>query len=1018
MNGGDTNARKRTMNEETKQNKRKQIKRENDRNISGYKRRGRRDNTIWKIGTWNIRSIAGKEVELQEEFEKTGLKILAITETKSKGKGIKKMSNGHIMIWSGVKVQERASAGVGCLIHKDLEDKIQNWEGHSERMMTVEVSEEKGNKWTIVIVYAPNEDEKAENKEKFWEELSNLTDSCNGVIIIMGDFNGRVGSKDEKYNTSLGKFGENKRNNNGKRILDYCLQHNLIVANTFFSHREIHTITREEPSRNEKSIIDYIMTQKENRKIIKDVKVKRGPEIGSDHYLVVAKVKALNIYDNKKEIDKGRGIAFETIRTYRLKEEKVATKYEKQINKQLKQKEDIEQKDVQQLWIEMKNIMLQAARSACGINRNNSKKKQTAWWTNEIKEQVKEKKIAWKKYLSSRSNEDYETYKRKRKTVKTMITEAKKQTWVEFGEKMERDSKGNQKLFYKVMKNMRKTKNITNVNIKDEAGNILTEEERIMTRWKEYFRKLLNGEDTQTIKNENKDKNIQQEETFNEEITKQEIEEALKTLKYGKAPGHDKITTEMIKKMGGKGITMLTKLFNKIWRKEEIPRDWEIGIIIPIYKKGDNKECKNYRGITLLSTVLKLFEQVINTRLKEMIEPTLEDAQSGFRIGRCVQDHIFTIKQIIEKKREKRKNVYLAFIDLEKAFDKVPREKLWQIMRKRKINEKMVKNIESIYKHNKSYVRTRNMNSTTFTTKEGIRQGGALSPTLFIIFMDEIIKKCRRKIKQTFVGYRNMEQIYISECAYADDIVLVSNNERELQENMNIWNEILEEYGMRINKEKTKVMAVTEEPKKINIYLEEMELEQVKQFEYLGVTIEDTGKQEIEINKRTGKAIKIYYAMNKQFINKKEITRQTKIKIFNAIYRPILTYGCETWVLNDRQKSKIQATEMKYLRRVKGVTKLDRIKNQDIRDELETESIMDFIKKRQLGWWGHLQRKDNTSTMKKIWQCKTETKRRRGRPRQKWDDEIAKILRERGTDWNTAKKLSEDRKRWRRWIEG
>lgn len=149
-------------------------------------------------------------------------------------------------------------------------------------------------------------------------------------------------------------------------------------------------------------------------------------------------------------------------------------------------------------------------------------------------------------------------------------------------------------------------------------------------------------------------------------------------------------------------------------------------------------------------------------------------------------------------------------------------------------------------------------------------------------------------------------------------------------------------------------MVVGEEREEINIDIENTKIEQVNTFQYLGVEIDGKGTQETEINNRVEKAIKLYYTMSNKFLNTKEISQQTKLRVFKSIYRPILTFGCESWNLTKKQKSQIQAAEMKYLRRVKGITKRDRIRNIEIRNDLEIQPTLEFIEERQLGWWGHL----------------------------------------------------------------
>lgn len=971
-----------------------------------------------QMGTWNIRSINGKELELSNEFEKANLDILVVTETKKKGKGILELENGHILIWSGVKEDQRAAAGVGCILHNDAKNQISKWEAISERILTVELKYKTHTK-TIIAVYGPNEDEKADKKDSFWEELTLIMETIKGKIYVAGDFNGRVGSKDATYATVVGNYGEAKRNNNGIRLLDFCLGHDLIITNTYYKHKEIHKYTRAEPSRKEKSLIDYILVERENRTTIQDVRVKRGSEINSDHHLLVATIKE-NENDRSNNITKEVGKAeHHSIRTYKLKNKEVAKIYERAVSTKLeKVKRDTKKMNIEEKWKILKNSLVESATEVCGTSKTTIYKKQTSWWTDEIKQQVKNKKKQWLKYLSSKIEVNYQLYKEQRKTVKKLVKEAKEKSWEDFGTKLEKDSQGNQKLFYKVLKNLRSNKNPRTITIKNADGELLREEREIMGRWKEYFENLLNTETPTEESDQNKeDHGNRGRNTEGNEIKMEELKEAIQRLKNGKAPGNDKITTEMVKNMGEEGRQFLLEILNKIWEEEKIPSDWELGLIVPIFKKGDNKDCNNYRGITLLSTINKIYEHILEKRLRLVIEPKLIESQSGFRKGRSTQDHVFTIKEIINKSQMSGKTTYLAFVDMEKAFDRIPRVKIWESLRKKNVDEKLIGAVKSLYKETKNCVISNNRKSDIFTTKNGVRQGGGLSPLLFITYMDEITREARTKTKSMHIGHLHLEPVEITECAFADDIALIARTEKDLQDNLTNWNETLLEHGMKMNKNKTKVMVISRDKRELHIQLEGVAIEQVTAFQYLGVTFEETGKQHTEINNRIEKANKVYYAMSKGFINKKEIRKQTKMKVFRAIYRPILTYGCESWVLTQPDRNRIQASEMKYLRRVKGITRRDRIRNVQVREELKSQPVAEFIEQRQLGWWGHLHRMSDNRPVKRIWETKTALKKRRGRPRETWDDVIRKILTKKGKSVTEAKMIARNRKEWTKFVK-
>lgn len=213
-----------------------------------------------------------------------------------------------------------------------------------------------------------------------------------------------------------------------------------------------------------------------------------------------------------------------------------------------------------------------------------------------------------------------------------------------------------------------------------------------MTRWKEYFEDILNNDQTNLPTNDIEIPDIaieNAEVAENDQIEMEEVIEAIQWLKRGKAAGHDSLTSEMIKNMQENGMEVLTRLFNRIWNEQKIPEEWEIGILLPIHKKGDNRVCNNYRGITLLSVMLKTYERILEKRLQSIIEIQLEEPQSGFRKGRGIQDHIFTLKQIIEKNPNSK--IHVAFIDIEKAFDSIPRNEIWNSLRKRNVDNNQEK---------------------------------------------------------------------------------------------------------------------------------------------------------------------------------------------------------------------------------------------------------------------------------------------------------------------------------------
>ena len=213
-------------------------------------------------------------------------------------------------------------------------------------------------------------------------------------------------------------------------------------------------------------------------------------------------------------------------------------------------------------------------------------------------------------------------------------------------------------------------------------------------------------------------------------------------------------------------------------------------------------------------------------------------------------------------------------------------------------------------------------------------------------------------------------------------------------------------------------MLVNKETKKHNISLGRENLEQVNNYKYLGVMINSEGRLREEINQRIQKAMSVYHQLGNSYINKRELTTSTKMTIYNTVFSPTLLYGSETWTLDSREHSRVQATEMKYLRRVIGKTKRDKVRNTTVREQTKVEDIKTKIEKNQLRWFGHVQRMNDNRIAKSVYRAKAQGKRPRGRPRRKWEDDIREAMKIRNMTFAEGNKKCQDRVVWRGIVAG
>jgi len=191
---------------------------------------------------------------------------------------------------------------------------------------------------------------------------------------------------------------------------------------------------------------------------------------------------------------------------------------------------------------------------------------------------------------------------------------------------------------------------------------------------------------------------------------------------------------------------------------------------------------------------MKVVKRIFEYRIRQQIE--IDDMQFGFMKGKGTTDAILMARQMQENFRVKGKKLYFGFVDLEKAFDRVPRKVISWAMRKLRVEEWLVSAVISIYAGAKTVVRTVYGNSKSFAVKVGMHQGSALSPLLFVIVTEAISREFRVALPW--------------ELLYADDLALIAETEEELIKRLNEWKDNVESKGMRVNMNKTKDMSLLE----------------------------------------------------------------------------------------------------------------------------------------------------------------------------------------------------------------
>ncbi|KAI5752846.1 hypothetical protein M8J77_021025 [Diaphorina citri] len=274
--------------------------------------------------------------------------------------------------------------------------------------------------------------------------------------------------------------------------------------------------------------------------------------------------------------------------------------------------------------------------------------------------------------------------------------------------------------------------------------------------------------------------------------------------------------------------------------------------------------------------------------------------------------------------------------------------------------------------------------------------------------MSEIQKRVENQI-----GRENMNIML-----FADDIFVWGKNQNELQTQIDKWTDIAAEYGLQFSAGKSEIVVLkSEEPVEGDIVMSGTTLKKVDHFKYLGSIISEDSPINKEMDRRIQQG-SAFYNKVKDLIWSSYVPLKCKRTLFQTYFVPIITYASETWVMKGKDESRLQAAEMRFVRSMLGKTRRDRIRNEVCRNLAGVEKVQERIERTRLKWYGHMQRMENVSIPKQMFNLELNGRRRRGRPRLRWKDMINRDISKRGQNPNTINihRKYNDRIWWRGFV--
>jgi ribonuclease HI len=417
-----------------------------------------------------------------------------------------------------------------------------------------------------------------------------------------------------------------------------------------------------------------------------------------------------------------------------------------------------------------------------------------------------------------------------------------------------------------------------------------------------------------------------------ENFTIQELEAALKKLKKKKSPGADGITNEMLQNLGERAKRILLDIFNQSWHTGQFPTTWKEAHIVPILKKGkDKSKPDSFRPISLLSCVGKLLERMVNRRLLYHLESNglLAPTQTGYRQHRSTEDQLAYLTQDIEDAFQEKKKTLAVFFDLSKAFDRVWKEGLKLKLLRNGIQGKMYRWLCDFLHNRRARVKLDGKLSNLVKLREGVPQGGVISPTLFVVYINDITSALPRRVLNTL---------------HADDLAVwctetsTATATHRIQESVNKVAEWTDKWALKINTQKTAVTLFTlsTAKEKVTLRLNNEIIPQTDTPTFLGTTLDSrlTWKPHIEgIHEKAHKKLNLMKKMA-------GTTWGANPKILHQLYtgtvRPVTEYASTSWVTASKtNKSKLDKVQNTGLRIILGAMKTTPITEMEKTADLE-----------------------------------------------------------------------------------
>lgn len=806
------------------------------------------------------------------------------------------------------------------------------------------------------IYYAPTNSPYANDNvlEIIVEELpahvlsNNVTD-----IYLMGDFNGRTGTLpdadcENSYDGSPAndipeRYNQDRVTNlRGEELLDLCKRTGLIIANgrigadrgvgkhtCFRPTKWQNPFTAAKKDRLGCSVVDYLLVNGSAMAKLTNFDVLDRPE--SDHSPLMFSTGTPTVLDYRHGTDHE---SFDKVKWDPEFQDLVTSRFNAiDVPGMLGSISEMCRYSVS----DAVELVYDMAWSCCdGMKRKakpmhykRAKRKETGWFDEECRNLKRLTQSSQRQFRATSNVIDLNNFWDARKKYQILIKEKKRQN----------EYKQRALLLDAANRNDNKFWNLLRENQSDTENPIQAAE------WFEYFKNLY----ATTVSSPYQDTgDITVDNELDAPFTKREVTLAFKSAKPNKSCGLDGIPSDTWK-CARNIYSAFVIIFNAIFEGAPYPEKWRNGLIIPLHKKGDPRDPNNYRGITLLSSLGKIFSTVFTNRLSAWIEKRnlLTPTQCGYRAGYSTIDNIFILQTAVSSQFLKSSSVFCAYVDFKKAYDYVDRNLLWVKLSSMGVSDKMLKLLQDFYRSVKSRVRVGPQHTSgSFESLNGLKQGENSSCLLFSCYINDICDY----LAEHEASYIPIGTLHLTTLLFADDLAILDKTSKGLQRKLNMLRDYCNKWNLVVNEDKTKIMVFTRntnyKPKQ-TWKLNGKQLETVKCFPYVGLVLSSTCSWAAAKNERARKGSKALNLMLSCLRKYGKLPVKFLLTLFDKKITPVLLYGCEIWGLTSLDE--INAVADQFYRVLLGLRR-----NAPVtlaRGELGRNSLAPIIYKRVVNYW-------------------------------------------------------------------